>query len=73
MRQGSKLQSKVWSRSRALGRGLVACFLGYWGCANQAECDPGFELAGSRCVPVAPATPEDAAGMGGAGGATDSP
>jgi hypothetical protein len=73
MGKRSKRASSIWSRSRWLGWGIATSFLGSWGCANQAKCDPGYELEGSRCARVAPAVPDDPAGTSGAGGETSEP
>lgn len=68
--------SKMGSLPRWLGPAIALGFLGFWGCANQAKCDPGFELQGARCAPVPAAPPEEPVGGAGAGGAppeSDSP
>lgn len=41
-------------------------------CANDASCDPGYEVRDGVCVPVLPPPPPPN-GEGGAGGAPDSP
>jgi hypothetical protein len=64
-----KQASRIWSRSPWLVLGIAASFLGSWSCANQARCDPGFELEGSSCARVAGEIPEDPDGASGAGGA----
>lgn len=71
MGRTTKRASNMGSRSRWLGWGIAVSFLGSWGCANQATCDPGYEVEGSRCVKVAPAAPDEPDGVAGAGGAPD--
>lgn len=47
--------------------------LAVWqGCANDATCDPGYEVIDGSCVAVAPPPPPPT-GEGGAGGAPDDP
>jgi hypothetical protein len=70
MGERSKRASNTWSWSRSLGWVVGASCLGFWACANQAKCDPGYELQGSRCAEVRPPTPDDPAGTSGAGGET---
>lgn len=69
MGKRSKQASRIWSGSRWLGPSIAASFLGFWGCANQAKCDPGYELEGSRCAPVEQVIPDEPDGGAGAGGA----
>jgi hypothetical protein len=69
MDEKSKPTSGIWSRALWPGLGIAGTFLGFWGCANQAKCDPGFELEGSRCAKVAALPPDEPEGGAGAGGA----
>ena len=69
MRERSKWASRIWARPLWLGLGIAGSFPGFWGCANQAKCDPGFELQGSRCAKVLPLIPDEPDGAAGAGGA----
>jgi len=59
-----------WSsvkRFRATAIVAVGALSGLWNCANSASCDPGWEVEGSRCVPIA--VPPVEPGEGGAAGA----
>jgi hypothetical protein len=47
--------------------------LAVWqGCANDATCDPGFEVQNGSCVAIPPPPPPPS-GEGGAGGVLDDP
>jgi hypothetical protein len=73
MRERSKWVSRIWSRSPWLVLGIAGSSLAPWGCANQAKCDPGFELEGSSCARANEEMPQDPDGASGAGGAPSEP
>lgn len=60
-------------RLKLYGSLALSCALAAWqGCANDATCDPGFEVIDGSCVALAPPPPPPS-GEGGAGGAPDDP
>lgn len=67
------------TRTRIEGRWTVAAMITlssaialFWGCANGASCDPGYEVVNGSCVAIVspPGVPD---GGGGAGGAPEDP